>query len=147
MPERLLGDHDLLDLAGAFVDAEQAGVAVEALDGDAAHVAGAAVNLHGAVGDPADGLAGEVLRAGRPHPGVGPGVKVCRGRQDQGTGGVHVGLRVRDQPLDQLELRDRVTGLRTGHGVGDGLLKQSLCHPRAERGDVQPAVRQAAHGS
>ena len=43
--ECLFGDHDLLDLAGAFVDAEQAGVAVEALDGDAAHVADAAVDL------------------------------------------------------------------------------------------------------
>ena len=52
----LAGDDELLDLAGSLVDAEQPCVPVEPLNGHAAHVARPAVDLHGAVGDPADHL-------------------------------------------------------------------------------------------
>ena len=44
----LTGDDDLLDLAGAFIDAEDAHVAIETLDGILSHVAGAAEQLQAA---------------------------------------------------------------------------------------------------
>ena len=61
-PEQFPGDDQLLDLARALVDPEQAHVPVQPFHRDAADVAGAAVNLDGAVGDAADRLAGEVFR-------------------------------------------------------------------------------------
>src|SRR4051812_2067991 len=45
------GDDHLLDLTGALVDAEDAHVAVEALDAVVGDVAGAAEDLHRLVGD------------------------------------------------------------------------------------------------
>src|SRR6266568_1722604 len=61
--ECLLGDGELLDLAGALVDAKQPGIAEESLDRDSSHIAGAAVYLQRAIGHPADHLAGIVFRA------------------------------------------------------------------------------------
>src|SRR5690349_16726977 len=59
--DRLAGDDKLLDLAGALIDAEQANIAIEPLDPVIGDIAGAAENLDGAVGDSADGLAGEIF--------------------------------------------------------------------------------------
>ena len=56
------GDHDLLDLAGAFVDAQRANVAVEALDDLAARDSAAAEELHGAVADASRGFGCKPLR-------------------------------------------------------------------------------------
>ena len=39
-----------LNLAGAFVESQQANVAVDALDRHVAHVSAAAANLHGEIG-------------------------------------------------------------------------------------------------
>src|SRR5262245_61874510 len=58
-------DHELLDLAGAFVDAEQPHVAIEPLDAVVGHVTGAAVDLHRAIGDTPAHLGGEILAARR----------------------------------------------------------------------------------
>src|SRR4051812_46094433 len=59
--DRLSGDDQLLDLAGAFVDSEQADVAVEPLDAVIGNIAGAAEYLDGAVGDSADRLARKIF--------------------------------------------------------------------------------------
>src|SRR5438105_10846779 len=59
--QELAGDDQLLDLAGALVDAEGAHLAVQALDGGAAHDALAAVDLHRPVHDALGGLGGEEL--------------------------------------------------------------------------------------
>src|SRR5262249_35157395 len=97
-----LGDDGLLDLGCAFVDPQQAGVAVEALGGDPADVAGPAVHLHAAVGDAPGHLAAEVLgrrrtealvealvvAAGRaPRPRAGPlaATSPCRGWSGAGA--------------------------------------------------------------
>src|SRR5580658_2606760 len=109
--EHFAGDDELLDLAGALVDAEQADVAVEALDRDAAHVAGTAVDLHGAVGDAADGFAGEVLGSGRGQALVGARLVLVSGVQDQGPGGQVLGLGVGQHGLDELVVGDAVTAL------------------------------------
>ena len=54
-------DERLLNLARAFIDAEQSHVAIEALDSILFHVAGAAEDLHRAIGDAAHHFAGEQL--------------------------------------------------------------------------------------
>src|SRR5215471_2542933 len=43
-------DHELLDLAGPLVDAEEADVPIEALDSVVTDIAGAAMNLHRSIG-------------------------------------------------------------------------------------------------
>src|SRR5258708_5906518 len=63
-PQHAAGDDDLLDLAGTFVDPEQPDIPVEALDGIIGDIAGAAMDLHRALGHAADHLAGEELAAG-----------------------------------------------------------------------------------
>src|SRR5688572_3818434 len=65
LPDRLAGDDELVDLAGAVVDAEHADVTVEALDAGNRDMAGAAEYLDGAVGDSAERLAGEIFGRGR----------------------------------------------------------------------------------
>src|SRR5262245_40836293 len=60
--QHLTSDDDLLDLAGALVDAEQPGVAEEPLDRGLAQVARAAVHLDRPVRHATDHLAAEVLR-------------------------------------------------------------------------------------
>ena len=61
--QKIPRDHHLLDLARALVDAEDAHVAVEALDAVVGDIAGAAEDLHRPVGDAADHLGGEVFGA------------------------------------------------------------------------------------
>src|SRR5215510_11869540 len=56
--QTIAGDHDLLDLGRALADLHELGVTVVALDRQLAHVAHAAVNLHGAVGAEGRGLRG-----------------------------------------------------------------------------------------
>jgi hypothetical protein len=140
------GDDHLLDLAGALVDAEQPRVAEESLDGHPAHVAGAAVDLHRPVRDPSHHLAAEVLGGGRSHLAVGAGVVPAGDVQHQAAPGIQVGDRVGDQPLHQLERADRRSGLPTRPGIRHRLVHQPLGHTHAQRGDVHPAVGQAAHG-
>src|SRR5574337_1793662 len=62
--DHVAGDHQLLDLGGAFKEAEQAHVAVEALDAVFGQVAGAAEDLHGPVGHATAHLRGEHLGTG-----------------------------------------------------------------------------------
>src|SRR5690606_6344023 len=64
LADHVAGDDHLLDLRGALVQAEQAHVAVEPLDGVLADVTGAAMDLHAAVGYPAAHFGGEHLGAG-----------------------------------------------------------------------------------
>src|SRR5262245_56023823 len=55
----LARDHEPLDLARAFSDLHELGVAMHALDRKIAHVADAAVHLNRLVGHPVRGLARE----------------------------------------------------------------------------------------
>src|SRR5208282_3286293 len=146
LPEQLPGDHELLDLAGAFVDPEQPHVAVQSLDRDAANIAGAAVDLDRAVGDPADGLAGEVLRRRRAEPPVGARVVLGGGVEHQGPGREVLGLGVREHGLDELVLADRAAALDAFLGVADALVDKPGRYAHADAGDRQPPVREAAHG-
>src|SRR5712671_4106071 len=122
LPEHLPGDDELLDLAGAFVDPEQPYVAVQPLDRDAADVPGAAVDLDRAVGNTADGFAGEVFRGRGNEPPVGARVVLSGGVEHQGPGREVLGLRVREHGLDELIFGDRVAALGAFPGVGDALV-------------------------
>src|SRR5208282_4448995 len=65
--QKIAGDDELLNLARAFIDAEDAHVAIEAFDAVIGDVARAAENLHGAVRDPPDHFGCEIFAAGRFH--------------------------------------------------------------------------------
>src|SRR5580658_8512712 len=48
--QHVAGDDELLDLARALIEAEEANVTIEALDAEIRDVARAAMDLHGAIG-------------------------------------------------------------------------------------------------
>ena len=62
--QKIAGDDGALDFAGTFVDGDNAGVAIHALDVGFARVAEAAVDLDGFVDDAIDHFAGVEFRAG-----------------------------------------------------------------------------------
>src|ERR1700677_680299 len=90
--QHLPGDDELLNLAGSLVDTEEARVAIEALDGDAPHVARATVYLYGAIGDAPDRLAREVLAGGGCHASVRAAVVGAGTLQHERTRGEVFGL-------------------------------------------------------
>src|SRR5579864_3110127 len=63
--QQVSSDDEALNFAGAFVNRENAGVAIHALDVAFARIAHAAMNLHGLVGDAIGHLGGEKFRARR----------------------------------------------------------------------------------
>src|SRR5215471_114019 len=87
-------DHQLLDLTSAFVDPEQSHVAIEALDGIVADVAGATMDLHRTIGDPAAHFRREELGACCLGRHVAPFVAAPRRVQYHRAGGVDLGLAV-----------------------------------------------------
>src|SRR6266478_4802160 len=68
--EQIAGDDHALDFAGAFVNGDDAGVAVHALDIGLTRITDAAMNLHGFVDDTIGHFAGVkfCLRSSRAHP-------------------------------------------------------------------------------
>ena len=107
---------------------EQPHVAVQPLDRDAADVPGAAVDLDRVVGDPADRLAGEVLRR---REGSRRSVPSSYRSAASSTSALAagIGLRVREHGLDELVLADRTAALGAFPGVGDALVDQSRRDP------------------
>src|ERR1700739_4054566 len=61
--QQVSSDYQALNLAGAFVDREDAGVAMHARDIAFARIAHAAMNLHGLIGDAIGRLGGEKFRS------------------------------------------------------------------------------------
>ena len=143
---RFAGDDQLLDLAGTFVDAEQADVAVEPLDAVIGDIAGAAEDLDGAVGDAADHLAGEIF-GGRGLEGdrLAPGPLTPRSPAPAPSPPCVSVLRIGDHRLDQLEVGERLAELPALGRIGDGIGDQPLGDADADRGDVQPAAVEHAH--
>src|SRR6266404_3809753 len=70
LPKQVAGDDRALHFAGAFVDGNDAGVAVHALDIGLTRITEAAMDLHGFVNDAINHFAGVefCLRSGRAHP-------------------------------------------------------------------------------
>src|SRR5262249_22399965 len=125
---------------------EQADVAVEALDAVVGDVAGAAMDLHGAVGDPAHHLGGVELAAAGLHGDELAGVAAAGGIQHHGAGGVGLGLAVGEHGLHELEVRDRAAELLALHGIGEAVADQPLGHADADGGDAEPAAVEHLHG-
>ena len=145
IPHHVSGDDELLDLAGAFVEAQQADVAVEALDCVFGHVAGAAVDLHGAVGDLADHFGAEQL-AGRGFEGdVFAGVALARGFEHHAARGVGLGAGIGEHRLDELLLGEGFAELPALHGVGEGVGDEALGDADGNAGNVQPAAVEHLH--
>ena len=116
--DQLARDDELQDLAGALVDAQEARIAEQLLDGVFLDVAVAAVDLQHAVGDAAERLGGEVLAAGRLL-GDAPSVDIiARDALDHCARRQRLGLAVGEHALDQLELRDRPAELLALGRVG-----------------------------
>src|SRR5918993_626050 len=137
-------DDHALHLAGALVEPEQAGVAVEALDRRGAEVTHAAVHLDRGVGRPADHLGAEQLGRRRADRRVLPAVVPLRHLPHEAPAGEQLRVHVGEQPLDELEPADGGPALLGGGGVGDRLVEDPLRHADAQRGDVQAAARE--HG-
>src|SRR5260370_24929327 len=122
--EHPVGDHHLLDLAGALVDLGNTGVAEVALDVVLARVAVAAVDLQRLVGDALRHLGREELglrgleRVALPlvlRPGRLPG---------HHARGVDLGRHVREVELDGLEVGEVLAELLALLGVGEGVLER-----------------------
>src|SRR5581483_105137 len=143
--QQVAGDHDLLDLAGAFVEAEDAPVAVEALDAVVGDVARAAENLHRLVGHAADHLAREVFGAGRFHGDVLARVALLRRVEHHAARRIGFGLAVRQHALDELEFRDLLAELLALAGVIHAFLDQPLRDADADARDVQAATVEHLH--
>src|SRR5215467_3870752 len=122
---KTLRDDLLHDLGGAGGDGPEAHVAEEALHGELAHVAVAAVELHGVVGDAVRHLGGEELGHGH----FGDAVRALRVEGDRAieerAGSLDLRGHVRHTMAQRLLLAERaVEGMalaQIGHGVLEGL--------------------------
>src|SRR3954465_8654315 len=89
VPQQLVGEDQLLDLAGALIDAERADLAIEALDRMPRDDAHAAEELHGIVNNAFRGFRSEQLRHGSfPWNAIGTDVARPGGAIDKQSAGV-----------------------------------------------------------
>src|SRR5438874_4887724 len=127
--EGVVGLHDLVDLAGAFVDDGGLAVAVVAADRVLVGVAVAAVDLHGVGGGALAGHGGEPLGE-RGLAGVAAALVLEPARaQPEQARGVVVGDHLRDHLLDQLVL---------GDGHPEGLAARRVFDGGVEAGADEP---------
>ncbi|KAF5290255.1 hypothetical protein FQR65_LT20672 [Abscondita terminalis] len=148
LAQHVPGDVELVDLAGAFVQAEQAHIAEVALDGaEVGHVAGAAEHLHGAVGHAAAHFRGEVLAHGGGQCHVLAAVAGAGGFQDHRAGREDLGAAVGQQGLHQLEVRHGCAELAAPAHVLQRQLQHAHGRARAQRGQVQALlIEHLQHG-
>src|SRR5438552_2845373 len=139
------GDDQLLDLAGALENAEQADIAVEAFDAVFGEIAGAAEDLQGAIGDTTAGFRREELGAGRFGADVESQVAAPGGIDDHRAGGVDLRLAVGEHRLDQLKLGDRFAELDALLGIAQGIVEHAFGNADADRGDVDAALVEHLH--
>src|SRR5439155_2374793 len=145
LADHVARDHQLLDLAGAFVDPEQPNVAIEALDGVVADVAGAAVDLHRTIGDAAAHFRSEQLRACRFRRDVLSIVTTACRVEHHRPRRVNFRPAVGKHRLYQLELGDWLPELFACHGVGKRVGEHTFSHADADRSDVQPSLVENLH--
>src|SRR5690606_10185645 len=146
LADHVAGDDHLLDLGGALVQAEQAHVAVEPLDGVLADVTGAAMDLHAAVGYPAAHFGGEHLGAGGLGADVAAFVTLARGIQHHAAGGIDLGLAVGQHGLDQLEVRNPLAELLALDRIAQGGIQHAPGGADPQGGGMPPALVQYLHG-
>src|SRR5712692_11470932 len=140
--EQIARDDHALDLAGAFVDRDDARVAVHALDIGLARIAHAAVYLHRFIDYAIHHFAGVQLRF------RGRGAHLRRVRVLQPRGVMHQAARrfdfrlhIRQHPLNSLKLADSFPKSAALLGVLHGFFQRALRQSHGERTDANaPAV-------
>ncbi len=135
------GDDQALDLAGAFADGHQAGIAVDALNGILAGVAVATVDLDGIATDAFRHLGGEQFC----HGGVLDIVTALSfqpgGVVEQTAGGLDLGGSIGKHPLNGLELRDGLAEGLSFFGIRQSVLERGLGQPERKGADAEaPAI-------
>src|SRR6266852_5997174 len=136
-------DDLALDLAGAFVDRDDAGVAVHALDVGLARIADAAVNLHRFIDYAIHHFAGVEFGLRRRR------AQLARMRVLQPRGVVHQAARrfdfrlhIRQHPLNGLKLADSFPKRAALLGVLHGFFQRALRQSHGQRADANaPAVQ------
>src|ERR1700679_1901547 len=143
--QQIACDHELLDLAGAFIDAENSDVAVEAFDAVIRDIACPAEDLHRAVGDAPYRFGGEIFGAGRFHGDALARVALFRGIEHHAAGGIGFRLAIGEHALDQLEIADALAELLALARIGDAFADQPLGDADADAGDMQPPAVEHLH--
>src|SRR5215831_16174064 len=143
--QTIAGDHDLLDLGRALADLHELGVTVVALDRQLAHVAHAAVNLHGAVGAEGRGLRGIEL-GHRGFDGEGQAMILAPACVvHEMTGALEAHPHVGEHLLDELELGDRLAELLALLGVREARLVGGARDAERQGADADAAAVERAH--
>src|SRR3546814_1096198 len=112
-------------------------VAVEAFDGIFTDVAGSAMDLHGAVGDPAAHFGREIFCARRLDGYVAAFVALAGGIYDHAFRRVELGLAVGQHALHQLEVAAGATELLAVPGVVRGVAQHALGRADGHGGNMQ----------
>src|SRR5436190_14870530 len=144
--EGVVGLHDLVDLAGSFVDHRGLGVAEEAAGRILVGESVASVDLHAVGGGPLALHGGEPLGEGG-LAGVAPPLVLqpARPKPEQARG-VVVRHHLRDHLLHELVLADRNPERLALPGVLDGGVQAGPDEPRGPRGHRVAAVLEGEHG-
>ena len=143
---------DDLQLAGAFVDTEDAGVAIEAFAGVFFHESATAVDLDAVVGATVSELAGVELDergedVGHARGGFGAGREVdvaCR-LVHQAAGAVGAGAHLVEEVLYGYELVDGVSELFAAGGIGFGFAAGGLAESDGLCADSQSGAVHERH--
>src|SRR6185369_14622868 len=135
-------DDELLDLSGAFINAKQPDVAVEALDAVIADVPGATENLHRTIGDAAAHLGCEQFRAGRLSAHTQSVVSPARRVQHHAARRIDFRLAVGQHGLDELKFGDGLAELLPLGGIAQRVGQHALGDSDTDGRDVDAALIQ-----
>src|SRR5579884_4122999 len=144
--QKLPGDDETLDFAGAFADEHERGVAVVAFDVELSGVAEAAMNAHGFERDLLAYFRGKELCHARLKVAARAAILLLRGLLHEQARRLDMGCHVRQLHLDSLMLSDWPAKAGTLLRVADGLVEGGLRHADGAGGHVDASDLQAAHG-
>lgn len=142
--QQVASDDGALDFAGAFVDGDDAGIAVHAFHVGFAGIALAAVDLDGFVDNAVDHFAGVEFGAGSGGTHAGSGVFEERGIVGEDAGGFKFGVHIGEHPLDGLKFADTFAEGFATAGVFGGFVESTLREAQGLSGDADAAVIERA---
>src|SRR5262249_31994437 len=137
---------DALHLVGAFADAGQRSVAVEAFDVELARIAVGAVDAHALDGIFQRRFAGEIFGHAGLHVAALPAVEGLRGIEREQARGARARRHFAELELDRLVLADRLAEGPADLGILGGKPQRPLGDADAARGDVDAPELEAAGG-
>jgi hypothetical protein len=129
-------DDKTLNLAGAFVKAKEADVAVNSLYCDLAHVSHATVDLNREICDFTHHLGAVELGHGWGNATIFSRLVREGSFAREGTSGHNTCLHIRDHGLNQLEITDCHPALCRACGIGNGLVESSLGRAHGKTRDM-----------